>query len=271
MAPVPTRASSPGRRTHATAAPTIVVKFGGTALGNSSRIRLAAKRIGELRSNGLQPVVVVSATGKTTDRLLRELRSVSRARATPASTRETDRALATGEALSAALLAAALSAIGIPAASVSASEAVLVAVGPYGAARLSELRPGRIAELAATGIVPVVAGFQGVRDDGELVTLGRGSSDVTAVFLATALGADECHIVTDVNGIHEEDPRVAPASPRYPLLSFDGLVDLTGRGAQVVHPLAAASARAGAILLHVYHYRASLTQPAGTMVWGDSI
>lgn len=250
--------------------PIVVVKFGGTALGTPARIWLAALRVKEQIRRGFLPLVVVSAKGRTTDRLLAEIRAVCRKNKEvgDSALREVDRALATGETFSAALLAAALSGAGVRAESVSASEGVLFATGPYGAARLLELRPGRIARLLEQHIVPVVAGFQGVREDGELVTLGRGSSDVTAVFLASQLRAMACHIVTDVNGIHEEDPRDAPNSPRYRTLSFDKLIELAERGARIVHPQAARAAHSAAVPLHVYHYRASLDDPSGTVVGG---
>jgi aspartate kinase len=248
--------------------PIVVIKFGGTALGTPARIRLAALRVREHIKLGFLPVVVVSAKGKTTDRLLNELRLVGAESGNPGAgtPREIDRALATGETLAAALLATAIAAVGVKAESVSASEAVLLATGPYGAARLSGLKPGRIDLLLEQRIVPVVAGFQGVRDDGELVTLGRGSSDITAVFLAWKLSAFSCHIVTDVSGVHEKDPRIAPDSPLYPTLSYQSLVELTTQGARVVHPQAAIAAHSGAVPLHIYHYRAGFGERAGTFV-----
>ncbi|HEU4565682.1 MAG TPA: hypothetical protein VFS05_13570, partial [Gemmatimonadaceae bacterium] len=194
----------------------LAIKFGGTSLGTAARVRLAARRVSALRARGWRPVVVVSAAGSTTDRLLEHLGRVTGA--PPAReewraalcAREIDRALATGEDRSAALLAAALCARGVPAASVRAHEGVLVARGYHGAATLASLEPGAIAAALHSGVVPVVSGFQGVRRDGELVTLGRGSSDTTAVFLAAALGAAECHIITDVAGVFDADPRRVP-------------------------------------------------------------
>jgi len=250
--------------------PIVVVKFGGTALGTPARIWLAALRVKEQIRQGFRPLVVVSAKGRTTDRLLAEIRTMCRDKGHvgESAQREVDRALATGETFSAALLAAALSGAGVRAESVSASEAVLLAAGPFGAARLLELKPGRVGCLLHRNVVPVVAGFQGIREDGELVTLGRGSSDVTAVFLASQLRASACHIVTDVDGIYEQDPRVAPGSPRYRALSFEHLVDLAENGARVVHPQAARAAHSASIPLHVYHYRASLGKPGGTVVGG---
>lgn len=247
----------------------VVIKFGGTALGNSTRVRLAALRVRHVVRRGLRPVVVVSAQGHTTDRLLRKINSVSRSRTNALTRRETDRALATGEALSAALLASALNAVGVSAASVLAHEAVLVAEGPHGNADLKQLRPGRIAKLIAEGIVPVVTGFQGVRNDGETVTLGRGSSDVTALFLAAALPASECHIVTDVEGVYDADPRLAANCSLFGGLSFDQLVNLTSGGAEVVHPFAARIAQRDSIPLRIYHYRAPFDGSTGTVV-GDA-
>ena len=244
----------------------VVIKFGGTALGNSTRVRLAAFRVRQLIRRGLSPVVVVSAQGHTTDRLLTKISEVSRNSTSALTAREADRALATGEALSASLLASALNAIGVPAASVSSSEAVLVAEGGHGKAVLSDLRPGRLAQLIAGNTIPVVTGFQGVRADGETVTLGRGSSDVTALFLAARLGAVECHIVTDVQGVYDADPRLTPDCSLFDGLSFDHLVDLTSNGAEVVHPSAARIAQHGSIPLRIYHYRAPFTGFAGTSV-----
>lgn len=243
----------------------IVVKFGGTSLGNPARIRFAARRIRQYRRKGYQPVVVASARGSTTDRLLRDIELVSRGNPDLHAQREADRALATGENLSAALLASAINSLGISAASVGATDAILIAAGPHGAAQLRELRQGRLGSLIERSVVPVVAGFQGIRDDGELVTLGRGGSDVTAVFLAAELGANACHIVTDVDGVYEADPRIA-RSRKFHELTFDSLVELTQSGARVVHPAAALAARQANVELHIFHFRASLTEPEGTIV-----
>jgi aspartate kinase len=251
----------------------LAIKFGGTSVATPARIRRAACRVRALRSRGWQPVVVVSAAGATTDRLLRHVADVSRgARAGAAGEgayapeREIDRALATGEDRSAALLAVALCALGVPAVSVRAHEGVLRAEGAHGAATLSALEPGAIARALASGIVPVVSGFQGERRDGELVTLGRGSSDTTAVFLAAALGAAECHIVTDVDGVYDADPRLVPDARFLPRLSAAALVRLCEGGARVVHPEAARRAHAAGIPLRVYHFRSPIGAAGGTCV-----
>lgn len=263
------RASEPACRRASHDDSLIVVKFGGAALATLSRVRAAAARVRSLRDAGHTLVVVASARGDTTDRLLRDIGAVDPSCQVP--TREADRVLATGEALSAALLAAALAAVGVPAESVGPDDAVLVAEGPYGCASLRELRPGRVEQLLERGVVPVVPGFQGVRPDGELVTLGRGASDVTAVFLAAELNARECHLVKDVDGIYDADPFLASHSSRYDVLSFDGLVELTAGGSNVVHSDAALRARQDTVLLRVYRYDAGVAGPRGTRVGAEAV
>lgn len=247
----------------------IVVKFGGAALATLARVRVAAARVRSLRDAGHALVVVASARGDTTDRLLRDIGAVDPSFQVP--TREADRVLATGEALSAALLASALAAAGVPAESVGPEDAVLVAEGPYGCASLCELRPGRVEQLLARELVPVVPGFQGVRADGEVVTLGRGGSDVTAVFLAAELNARECHLVKDVDGIYDADPFLAPYAARYDVLSFDGLLELTAGGSTVVHCDAALRAKRDTVLLRVYRYDAAVAGPRGTRVVAEVV
>jgi len=247
----------------------IVVKFGGAALATLARVRAAAARVRSLRAAGCTLVVVASARGDTTDRLLRDIGGVDPSSQAPS--READRVLATGEALSAALLASALAATGVPAESVGPEDAVLVAEGPYGGASLRELRPGRVQQLLARGAVPVVPGFQGIRADGELVTLGRGGSDVTAVFLASELNASECHLVKDVDGIYDADPFLAPDASRFDVLSFDGLLELAAGGSNVVHSDAALRAKQDTVPLRVYRYDAEVAGPRGTRVGAEAV
>lgn len=245
-----------------------VIKFGGTALATAARIRRAALRVRALKRGGHHPIVVVSATGHTTDRLLALLDAVGRGPTDQVcdSSRERDRALATGEDLSAALLAAALLGLGVPALSLRGGEAGILAAGEFGAGRPVVLQANRLKALVAGGQVPVVAGFQATRADGETVTLGRGGSDVSAVFLAVALGAGECRIVTDVDGVYSADPRLDPAASRFEVLEHRELVRLAGAGAAVVHPDAAARAAQAGMLLRVLHFDAPLRGAAGTVV-----
>jgi aspartate kinase len=246
----------------------LVVKFGGTSLATPDRVRRATARLAALRARGHALVVVVSAAAGTTDRILDWLQQLSGGGPTD---READRALATGEALSAAFLATALTSRGIPARSLSGGEAGLVAEGRFGAGELRHLDPSAIRLTLDSGFVPVVAGFQAALvDSGETVTLGRGASDLTAVFLAARLGAAECHIVTDVDGVYTDDPRRRPAAERYTSLSHDGLCEVVHRGARVVHTAAADLARDHGVPLRIYHFHAPTDRPGGTTVGGSS-
>jgi aspartate kinase len=241
----------------------VVLKFGGTSLGSAGRVRRAAARIAAHRSRGRRPVVVVSAAGRTTDRLVRRLAAVVPGGRPDG--READRALATGEDLSAALLAAALAGIGVPARSLRGGEAGVRAAGDFCGGRIDHVHPHPLRALLDAGVVPVVSGFQGARADGETLTLGRGGSDTSAVALAAALGA-ECHIITDVTAVHDHDPR-ADAGAR-PLADMDplALVILAEAGARVVHPEAARMALADRVPLRVYAWWAPLSGRGGTRV-----
>jgi aspartate kinase len=246
-------------------APLIVLKFGGTSLGNSRRIRRAARRLLTWRRTGHRVLAVVSATGHTTDRIVRRLSAVGvDPRRTPGS--ETDSALATGELLSAALVAAAVQALGTPARSLSGAGAGLLATGVWGAGVLESLDPAPLTQLLSAGVLPVVAGFQAGTFSGDLITLGRGASDLSAVFLAARLGAAECHIVTDVPGVFERDPRTDPAARRLDRLTHAGLVSLTESGAEVVHRRAARLALDEAVALRVYQWDADLHGRPGTLI-----
>ncbi len=249
------------------APPPVVLKFGGTSLQTSARVRRAARRVAGRVAAGVRVAVVVSARGHATDRILSELRRIGRA---GAADRESDRALATGEDLSAAFFAAALSALGIRALSLRGDEAGVCAAGPFGAGRIEKIEAPRLRALLAAGIVPVVAGFQGRRADGETVTLGRGGSDTSAVALAVALGAVACEIVTDVTAVFDRDPRLHSEARALASLSHERLLGLAEQGAQVVHPDAARLAARFGLPLRVYSYRAPLTDgPYGTWIRAD--
>ncbi|HEX2080100.1 MAG TPA: hypothetical protein VHG08_20535 [Longimicrobium sp.] len=240
----------------------LVIKFGGTSLGSPARIRRAARRVAAHLRRGRAVVVVASAMGDATDRIVRLLSSVGGGRPDG---READRALATGEDLSAALLAAALARLGVPARSLRGGEAGIRAEGGFCGGRIEEVDPAPLRRLLAAGTVPVVAGFQAARGDGETVTLGRGGSDTSAVALAAALGA-ECHVVTDVAAVHDRDPRLhADARPIRELDPL-ALVVLAEGGAAIVHPSAARLALERGVTLRVYHHRAPLSGRGGTIV-----
>lgn len=246
---------------------TLVVKFGGTSLGTPSRIRRAARRVAALVSTGRRVVAVVSAMGHTTDHILDTLGALAARREKGESAREVDRALATGEDLAAALLAATLNALGVSARSLRGGEAGVRADGEFGAARVSRVDARHLRSLLARGVVPVVSGFQGERRDREVATLGRGGSDTSAVAIAAALGAATCHIVTDVDAVYDRDPQLHADARPLRRLSHDQLLDLARSGAQVVATEAARLARLHGISLRVLGYDASpQDEECGTFV-----
>lgn len=239
----------------------IVIKFGGTSLATPARVRLAARRIRAHIRRGRSVTVVVSAAGRSTDGILARAARLGRPGRAPSGdgvARELDRALATGEDRSAALLAMALWAMDVPARSLRGGEARIRVDGPFGAGSIVQIDVERLHLLHDHGIVPVVSGFQGERADGETVTLGRGGSDTSAVALAAAIGA-ACDIVTDVDAVYDHDPaRAADARP-FDVLDHAALVALVEGGAQVVHSAAARLAAEARVPLRVYHYRAPVS------------
>jgi aspartate kinase len=242
--------------------PIVVDKFGGSVLTRPEDIAAAVEVVVAQRAMGLRPVVVVSAFEGVTDAILSSaavllpdggasLRGDRAHAPDSAMARETDRALATGEALSAALFALGLEAHGLAARSFSGAEAgIRTAAAHLGAAvRRVYSRPLRTA--VADGLVPVVAGFQGIGAHGELTTLGRGGTDLSAVALAVALRADRCELFKDVGGVWEADPHLVPAARLLPAVSAIQLELLGELGAEVVHPVAVRRARRGRLRLVV--------------------
>ncbi|HYH83220.1 MAG TPA: hypothetical protein VEX86_25715 [Longimicrobium sp.] len=244
----------------------LVLKFGGTSLATPARMRRAVRRVAAHAREGRAVIAVVSATGHTTDRLVRWVEALGTGGVADDRLREMDRALATGEDLAAALFASALWGMGLRAVSLRGGEAGVMADGGFGAARIREVRTAPLRALLDAGVVPVVAGFQGARGDGETVTFGRGGSDTSAVAIAAALGAS-CHIVTDVDAVYARDPRVDAAAPAFSHLTHEALVTLADEGAQVVHPTAARLAQRMDVSLRVYSFRAPLRGHAGTRVY----
>ena len=250
------------------AAGILVVKFGGTSLGTPARIRRAARRVAALVASGRRVVAVVSAMGHTTDQILGTLGALAAGRSASAA-REVDRALATGEDLSAALLAAALHVLGVPARSLRGGEAGVRAAGAFGAARVSRVDARRLRALLARGVVPVVSGFQGQRRDLEVATLGRGGSDTSAVAIAASLGPAPCHIVTDVDAVYDRDPRLHADARPIPRLSHAELLELARTGAQVVAAEAARLAAERGVPLRVLAFDARPDdERSGTFVGG---
>ena len=209
----------------------IVQKFGGTSLMDVEKIRKAAQRATTLVQQGAQVVVVVSAQGHTTDRLIEEAAAVN----PNGSAREMDAYLAAGEQLSAGLMAMALGDMGYPAISLTGWQAGLLTDSVHGNARVLGLLSDRIGNELKDGKIVVVAGFQGINQAGDITTLGRGGSDTTAVALAAFLDADVCQIYTDVDGVYDKDPRVYPDAVKYSVIGYDDMLALARKGAQVLH------------------------------------
>ncbi len=210
----------------------IVQKYGGTSVGSVERIHAVADRVLGYLERGHRVVVVVSAMSGETNRLVELGRSVS-ARPLP---REMDVLQAAGEQVTVALLAMALSDRGHPAKSYLADQVAIRTDSSFGRARINGIDTERLQADLARGIVPVVAGFQGVDGDGNLTTLGRGGSDTTAVAVAAALEADECEICTDVDGVYTADPRIVEDARRMDHVTFEEMLELASLGSKVLHP-----------------------------------
>ena len=209
----------------------IVQKYGGTSLGDSEKIRKAARRAAELAGAGHRLVIVVSAQGDTTDLMIERAMQINRHRAA----REMDAYLAAGEQMSAGLLAMAIGALGRASVSLTGWQAGIRTDGVHGNAKILRIDPERIRRELEAGKIVVVSGFQGVDADGDITTLGRGGSDTTAVALAAYLQADKCQIFTDVDGIYDRDPRIFPDAVRFDRISYRKMTALIENGAQVLH------------------------------------
>jgi aspartate kinase len=210
----------------------VVQKYGGTSVGSPERILAVAQRIAYCREQTRGLVVVVSAMGHTTDELIDLAQKVSQ----NPPRREMDMLLSTGERISMALLSMALSDLGVPAISFTGSQSGIITDGSHRRARIKRILGDRIREAVEAGKVAIVAGFQGVSEQKEITTLGRGGSDTTAVALAAALDADVCEIYTDVDGVFSADPRKVSGAKHLTSLSHDLMVELASRWAGVLHP-----------------------------------
>ena len=239
--------------------PVLVQKFGGSSLSTAFRIKRAAQRIAASRQAGFAVVVVVSAMGDTTDRLLTLASRVAR---DPAA-REIDLLLSTGEGVSAPLMSMALNDLGVPAVSLLGFQAGIRTDRRHARARIVGLAPERVEQEIGRDRVVVVAGFQGIGDEMEVTTLGRGGSDTTAVALAVALKARSCEIFTDVKGIYTADPRFVRDARLLPRIDYTEMLELASVGARVMHPRAIEIAEAYAMELHV---RSSFRADAGTVI-----
>ena len=238
----------------------VVQKYGGTSVGDAERIRRVADRIARTRREGHDVVVAVSAMGDTTDELVALAERVSKR--PPA--RELDLLLTSGERISMALLAMALHDQGVPAKSFTGSQAGIITDAVHGKARIKNVTPGRLHDALADGNVVIVAGYQGVSDVTKDVTaLGRGGTDVTAVALAAALGADVCEIYTDVDGVYTADPRIVPNAKKLDFVTFEEMLELAAQGAKVLMVRSVEFGRNHGVRIHV---RSSFSHAQGTWV-----
>jgi aspartate kinase len=212
----------------------IVQKYGGSSVADGERIKNIARRIAKIKDEGNEVVVVVSAMGDTTDELINLAHQVSE----QPSDRELDLLLSTGEVVSSTLLAMALDSLGYKAVSLSGVQAGIQTDSSYSRARILRVDPKRIANELGKGNIVIVAGFQGMTQDMDITTLGRGGSDTTAVALAAALKAEICQIYTDVEGVYTADPRLVPQARKLDKIGYEEMLELASYGAKVIHPRA---------------------------------
>ena len=242
----------------------VVQKYGGSSVADAERIRAVATRIASRATAGDGVVAVVSAMGDTTDDLIALAQQLSR----QPQQREMDMLLSTGEAVSSTLLSMALHDLGRGAVSLSGAQAGIQTDAVYGRARIAGVDTARLERELAADRVVIVAGFQGVSDDFDTTTLGRGGSDTTAVALAAALRADACEIYTDVAGIYTADPRVCPKARPLRDIGYDEMLELATTGARVIH---ARAVEVGALYGVEVLVASSFEESApGTLIHGET-
>ncbi len=239
--------------------PLIVQKYGGSCLATPARIKSVAERVVATRGRRGDVIVVVSAMGRTTDQLMGLAKRIA---ATP-SKRELDMLLTAGERVSMALLAIAINDLGWHAISFTGSQSGIITDDGHGDASIVDVKAFRIRDEIELGKIVIVAGFQGVSGTKEITTLGRGGSDLTAVTLAAAFGAERCELYKDVPGIMTADPGIVPDARLIPRLSYGQLLELIGAGSRVVQDRAVLAARKFGIPLNI---RSGFTDTEGTMV-----
>lgn len=240
----------------------IVQKFGGTSVADTDKIKNVAKTVIKEKNNGNDVVVVVSAMGHTTDYLVKMAKDLS----PNPSGREMDMLLSTGEGVSIALLAMAIQSQGYDAVSFNAMQIGIMTENVHSKARIVDIKTDKLKQNLKEGKIIVVAGFQGVTEDGEITTLGRGGSDTSAVALAAALNAERCDIYTDVEGVYTTDPRIVPKATRLDEISYEEMLELAHAGANVLHPRSVETAKQFSVPLRV---RSSFkTDNLGTLILG---
>jgi aspartate kinase len=238
---------------------TVVMKFGGTSVADTERLKAVARRLVAAREAGNRVVAVLSAMGDTTDDLLRLANEIS---PHPVA-RELDMLISVGERVSCALAAMAIHDLGHEAISLTGSQAGIVTDTAHGKAKIVDVRARRIHEALDENRIVLVAGFQGVSTDYEVTTLGRGGSNLTAVVLAAALGAEACEMYTDVEGVFTADPRVVPGARKLHAVSYEEMLEMAASGAKVLQLRSVEYARNHGVKLHV---RSSFSESDGTWI-----
>ena len=237
----------------------IVQKYGGTSVGDLSRIRNVARRVAKTRQEGHEVVVVVSAMSGETDRLIQLAHQAS----DNPNLREYDALVSTGEQVSAALLAITLHAMGVPSKSFLGPQLRIVTDNAFSKARIQKVEITRMQKELKAGIIPIVTGFQGVDKSGNITTLGRGGSDTTGVALAAALRADVCEIYTDVEGVYTTDPNICPEARKLSCITYDEMMEMASLGAKVLQIRSVEFAKKYNVPIHV---RSSFSEKSGTFV-----
>lgn len=237
----------------------LVQKFGGSSVANVDRIKNVARRVVSYRKQGWKPVVVVSALGDTTDELIELAEQIT----TNPPAREMDMLLSTGEQISCALLAMAIEELGYHAISFTGGQVGIVTDKTHTKAKIVDISGSRIRQALEKGKIVIVAGFQGVTQDQDITTLGRGGSDLTAVALAKAIGAKTCEIYTDVSGVYTTDPRIVPHAKKLKQITYDEMLEMASLGAQVMQARSIEVAKKFDIPIHV---RSSFNEEEGTLI-----
>src|SRR5213593_2248430 len=236
----------------------LVQKYGGSSVADAPKIMNVARRVAE-SAPGNQTIVVVSAMGKTTDGLLALARQIS----TTPDLREMDMLLSTGEQVTIALLALALQALGLKARSFTGPQVGMRTDHVHTQARITRIEADRVRRALDAGEIVVVAGFQGLSDEDEITTLGRGGSDLTAVALAAALKADVCEIYTDVDGVYTADPNIVPDARKLARVAYDEMLEMASLGAKVLQARSVEFAKKYGVAVHV---RSTFKPDPGTLV-----
>lgn len=239
----------------------IVQKYGGSSVASAARIKAVAERISKRLEGGDRLVVVVSAMGDTTDELI----ALAGEMTDRPGARELDLLLSTGEVVSSTLLAMALKHMGHPAVALTGPQAGIGTDRRYGRARIMKVDPRRVQRELDEGNVVIVAGFQGITEEMDITTLGRGGSDTTAVALAAGLKSDRCEIYTDVEGIYTADPRLVPEARKLPEISYEEMLELSTYGARVMHNRAV---ELGAVQGMPIYVASSFSDASGTLIHG---